>query len=356
MAQSPAPARLQTEDCTLPPPQTLISNILDSLEWDVVSEWTIANVHGEPYREVDVGVSGRLEGCTVGTSISGGRSEGSLSDVPDLMFPQVREPQLPLTPGWAGSVQLVKGIGFFQAQDGSGMHVLYPESRSAWNGKVFILQHGGNNPYPRMGELLPRQPGADFDPRMSRNQYAGLMIDKGYAVVWVRGGGSGGQLNRVDLEDGTSVSRTFYQTATLELALTAFAQRFLAERLGAPPRLTYFWGFSGGGRTGRLMSYAPRANLDAAGGRIVDGFLLDDASFGRPLPVLFEGDRDVLFELARDRANFAPQIDVTHALHDDSANLAFARENTRLLLAKGLGDKHRTYEVRGVSHSARSWT
>jgi hypothetical protein len=342
-AQSTAPVHLQTEGCALPPPQTLISNVLGSLEWNVASERTIENVHSAPYREVDVTTSGRVEGCT---TIGAGRSDNDFSDVPDLMFPQVGQPRLPLTPGLAGSAPLVKGLGFFQAQDGSGMHVLYPESRSAWNGKVFVVQHGGGI-YSRLGELVPRESGADFDPRMSRNFYVGLMIDRGYAVVWIR---KGGGVDRVDLEDGTSVTRNLVQHATLELALTSFSQRFLTERLGTPPRLTYFYGFSAAGRMGRLMSYAPGANLDAAGSPIVDGFLLDDASLGLALPVLFAGDRDVLFESERDRANFAPQIDVTHALYNINVNLAFTRENTRLLQTKGLGDKHRAYEVRGVSH------
>jgi len=344
-------ARQQEQGCILPPPQTLIANTLDSLEWNVLSERSFSNVHGAPYREVDVGISGQVEGCT--SYGHPGMGDIWFTDVPDLRFPQFG--QAPLTPGRAGSLQLVRGIGSFRAEDGSGMHVLIPKTRSGWNGKLFVVQHGGGQPYPRMGELVARQPGASFDPHMSRNLYAALMVDKGYAVAWVRGGGSAGRVDRVVLEDGNEGTRSLREHATRELALVTFAQRFVAERLGERPRLTYYYGFSGGGQTGRLMHYMPQANLSDTDGRIVDGFLLDDPASGRAIPVLFQGEQDVLFADAGERSRFSPQIDVTHLLYEGNDNLAFMRENTRLLLAKGLGHKHRAYEVRGASHFDRGY-
>lgn len=154
----------------------------------------------------------------------------------------------------------------------------------------------------------------------------------------------------VVIEDGTQGTRSLREHATRELALIVFAQRFIAERLGELPRLTYYYGMSGGGFTGRLMNYMPQANVKDVGGRIVDGFFLDDAASFRSLPVLLQGEHDVLFSDPSDRARFAPQIDVTHLLYQKNTNVVFIRENTRLLLAKGLGDKHRAYEVRGASH------
>ena len=46
------------------------------------------------------------------------------------------------------------------------------------------------------------------------------------------------------------------------------------------------------------------------------------------------------------------QIDVTHLLYAGETGdfLQKKRENARLLLEKGLGAKHRMYEIRGVSH------
>ncbi len=347
-----APAELQTEGCVLPPPQTLISNILDSLEGDVLSERTIANVHGDPYREVNIASSGQVEGCIL--LDSPGRAGGAevLTDAPELWFgqPLPIQPERPflLRPRAYGPVS--HGVATLDPAERSGMTVLYPESRSTWNGKLWIVQHGTGPNLP-IRELAPRDPQANFNPLMSRNQYAALMVDKGYAVAWIRkDNAQPTPVTTVQLDDGTIVRRTLNDHATLELALTRYAQRFVEERLGEAPRRTYFYGFSGGGQTGRLMNYVPEANLDRDGTRIVDGFLIDDAGGGFPLPVLFRGDEDVLLRSPRDRANFAPQIDISHGLYLVDSFLVLKRENARLLLEKGLGDRHRVYEVAGVSH------
>jgi len=343
---------LQTEGCALPPPQTLINNILDSLEWDVLSERTIANVHGDPYREVDIASSGQVEGCTL--LDTPGRAEGaaSLTDAPELWFgqPLLPLPGLPivLRPREYGTVY--HGVATLDPADRSGMTVLYPESRSAWNGKLWIVQHGTGTNVP-IGELAPRDPQASFNPLMRRNYYAALMVDKGYAVAWIRkDDAAAAPVTTVQLDDGTTVRRTLSRHATLELALTRYAQRFIEERLGEAPRRTYFYGFSGGGHTGHPMNYVPEANLDRDGTRIVDGFLIDDTGAGFPLPLLFRGDEDVLLRSPRDQANFAPQLDISHGLYLVDTFLVLKRENARLLSEKGLGDKHRVYEVAGVSH------
>ena len=336
--------------CELPAPQVLVANILSSLETQVNAESTVRSTEGQAYRQVDVGISGRLEGCT---RRDGPRST-DLTDVPLLWLHHAhfdeRPPQLPLRPEHSPPGQLARGVGRFEAADGSGMVVLYPEAPAAWTGKLYIVQHGSGI-YPRMGELPRREPGASFTPHTSRNYFAATMIDKGYAVAWVRKDASRtGGVSRVELEDGSSVTRTFTSHAALELALTKYAQGFVEERLGRKPTRTYFYGFSGGGRTGRIMNYAPQANLNADGTRIVDGYLLDDAGGGVPFPVMFRDGQDVLLRDAQDREVFAPQIDVSHGLYYVDSYLPLKRENARIILEKGLGDKHRVYEVRGLSH------
>jgi Alpha/beta hydrolase domain len=347
-AGGPASARLQIEACALPPPQTLFANILDSLEWDVVSERTIANVHGDPYREVDMASSGQFEGCTL---LDTPGQPGHFTDAPELWFgrPISPQPGLPWLLRPRAYEPVYHSVATLDPADRSGMTVLYPESRSAWNGKVWIVQHstGINRP---IGELAPRDPQASFNPLMGGNFYAALMVDKGYAVAWIRKDtAAAAPVTTVQLDDGTTVKRTLTHHATLELAYTRYAQQFIEERLGEAPRRTYFYGFSGGGQTGRLMNYMPEANLDRDGTRIVDGFLIDAAAVGFPLPVLFRGHEDVLLRSPRDRATFAPQLDISHALHSVDSWLVATRENARLLLEKGLGDKHRVYEVAGVS-------
>jgi hypothetical protein len=329
----------QTPGCALPPPQTQIANILDSLEAVVISERTDSNVHAVPYRELEIEVSGRVAGCLVDNV--GPRLR--FVDAPDLWFSQLMDRTARHGP-------VPRGLAAFEATDGSGMTILYPESRSDWNGKLWILQHGTGT-YTEIGQLVPRAPGASFDPLTSENLYAALMVDRGYAVVWIRKDNAGAApVSQVQLEDGTVVMRALDGHATLELALIKYAQLIIERQLGERPRRTYFYGFSQGALTGRLLNYTPEANIDRDGTRIVDGFLIDDAGGGLPLPVLFRGDEDVLLTTARDQGNFAPQLDISHALYLPDSFLVLKRENARLLLEKGLGDKHRVYEVLGVSH------
>ena len=60
----------------------------------------------------------------------------------------------------------------------------------------------------------------------------------------------------------------------------------------------------------------------------------------------------MLFTTDEDRRRFAKQIDITHMFYagDTGDYLQNKRENARLLREKGLGGKHRVYEILGVSH------
>jgi hypothetical protein len=61
--------------------------------------------------------------------------------------------------------------------------------------------------------------------------------------------------------------------------------------------------------------------------------------------------RDALFA-RRDAERFVPQTDLSHALYlgDTGDFPKLKRENAWLLAQKGLGDRPRMYEIRGVSH------
>jgi len=67
---------------------------------------------------------------------------------------------------------------------------------------------------------------------------------------------------------------------------------------------------------------------------------------------LITDNKDILFTTDEDRRRFAKQIDITHMLYagDTGDYLQNKRENARLLGEKGLSEKHRLYEIRGVSH------
>jgi hypothetical protein len=100
------------------------------------------------------------------------------------------------------------------------------------------------------------------------------------------------------------------------------------------------------------VNYQPGANVDSDGKPLFDGFLLDDAGSALWLPKLVVDGKDVLFSTEDARRSFAKQIDTSHALYlgDTGDYLVNKRENARLLRDKGLGNKHRMSEFRGVSH------
>jgi hypothetical protein len=79
---------------------------------------------------------------------------------------------------------------------------------------------------------------------------------------------------------------------------------------------------------------------------------MDDAGGGMWLPRLMRDGKDILFAKPDDRRFFARQIDITHMLYRGETGdyVELKRRNTVLLAKKGLSDRHRYYEVRGVSH------
>ena len=154
------------------------------------------------------------------------------------------------------------------------------------------------------------------------------------------------------LEDGTTLKNNLSAHARLLTTWTTLAQNLISKRIGAKPKRTYFYGHSAGGFLGRLINYQPGANTDEDGKPIFEGFLIDDAGAGLWLPKLVLDNKDVLFTTDQDRKRFVKQIDVTHMLYAGETwdFIQKKRENARLLLEKGLGAKHRMYEIRGVSH------
>ena len=140
------------------------------------------------------------------------------------------------------------------------------------------------------------------------------------------------------------------------------AENLLKARLGQEPSRTYWYGHSSGARPGRLLNYAPGLNRDANGKPIIDGVLAGDSGAGMWQPVLIRNGKDVLFSTPEDRARFVKQIDTSHLLYWNTTDddpppyatndyLANKRLNAKVLRDKGLGSKHRVYEIEGVSHS-----
>ncbi|HZU04560.1 MAG TPA: alpha/beta hydrolase domain-containing protein [Chloroflexota bacterium] len=304
----------------------------------IQEEREIVNVHGVPYRRVEMAIDGWLAGFAV---TEGPRAE-MFTDVPEFALAQR-----------GNTAERFPGLARYSGAKGSGMTIFYPAAPEDWNGLLYVTAHGAGS-YAPVGELLPRQPGR-YNPLMGANSYVGLMIDKGYAVAYTRRSSAIGPADdeQALLADGRTVGGLSFSYHTgLLRDFTQLAKHFLAERLGRPPLRTYFYGHSAGGSLGRLINYVPGANVDAAGQPLFHGLLIDDAGGGYYLPQLFVDGRDVLFATPEERARFVPQLEVAHQAYTGETGdyLRLKRENLWLLQTKGLGDKVRLYEIAGSSH------
>ena len=196
------------------------------------------------------------------------------------------------------------------------------------------------------------------------SKYERLMLDKGYAIAKTRRNASTTGDYPVLLDDGDILEGWNLNTHTgFILDLVQLAENLLEDRLGEKPLRTYWYGHSAGGMLGRLINYKPGENFDESGEPIIDGFLNDDSGGGRYLPVVEENGKDVLLVTEKERQRFVKTIEIPHQLFMRGRNprpgvpkwlspvyLVNQRMTAKILQDKGLGDKLRVYEIRGVSH------
>jgi hypothetical protein len=313
------------------------------------------NASGVPYVRLEVGVTGTLDGYTVK---EGPRYE-MLTDVPEFALAQRQN----LGPYF-------RATGYYTAEKGNLLTIFAPASAADWNGRMFVLVHGMVS-YGKVGELRPRTAG-QYSPLMNVNSFAGLMIDKGYVVVYTSRPAArheNGASERVVLRDGGEMGeKSFGYHAGLLKDWTFLAERIVRQRLGRDPDQTYFYGKSAGASIGRIINYAPGVNAGPDGKRVFDGFIMDDAGGGWYMPTLaFRrvdlGENRFRVEPTEDRLKvdqamldrFAHQIEFVHqeyigADFVEGNYLWLKRLNAVLLAKKGLGSKTRTYEVVGLSH------
>jgi Alpha/beta hydrolase domain len=334
-----AVARPALSSCNefLPPRQQVGDKLVGPDECLIAADDIVFNLEGKPFRRLEL----RISGTVAGFAVKQGPRFGYFNDAPDLVFTQS-----------GNNGPRFAGVGRYEGATGHGMSIFLPLNAADWNGKLFVTAHGAG-PYGGVGTLMPRHAEADFNPLANLNRYVGLMIDRGYAVAHTLRSSSivGGDV-AVTLEDGTVLPNNNVNShAGFIAGFTAIAENIVRRGLGHDSQRRYFYGFSAGSMMGRHVQYQPGANTGVDGRRLFDGFLLDDAGGGMWLPILKVDGNDVLFA-GRDAERFVPQIDLSHALYlgDTGDFLKLKRENTRLLARKGLGDRHRMYEIRGVSH------
>src|SRR5262245_7047844 len=305
-------------------------------ECKIVSEEVVLNLKGQRFRRLELRISGTVDGFAVK---QGPRTE-YFNDAPDFVFAQS-----------GNNGPRFRGTGRYSGATGHGMTLFVPLEAANWNGKLYVTAHGAGA-YGPVNTLIPRNPAADFNPLTNHNRYVGLMLDRGYAVAHtLRSTQIGGGDVAITLDDGTNAKANISSHGGFIRDMTGIAQNVLQRQLGRTSARTYFYGFSAGGFLGRMVNYAPGMNRREDGRPLFDAFLIDDAGGGEWRPVLMVDGKDTLF-VGEDKARFKPQIDITHQLYagDSDDFLIKKRQNAEILRAKGLSDKHRLYEVRGVSH------
>ena len=135
------------------------------------------------------------------------------------------------------------------------MTLIYPETGTAWNRKLFVTVHGSSGSF-RQGTLKPWKLLLDpSQPLKDISKYERLMPDKGYAIAKTRRNASTTGDYPVLLDDGDILEGWNLNTHTgIILDLVQLAENLLRERLGVKPLRTYWYGHSAGGMIGWLIN------------------------------------------------------------------------------------------------------
>src|SRR5262249_21185043 len=84
-------------------------------------------IQGRPFRRVDIGVKGTVDGYLAKI----GDYKESFTNSPDLVFPQTWGPR-----------PIFFASAAYERDKGAEMTLVYPRDRSAWNGKMWVTAHG----------------------------------------------------------------------------------------------------------------------------------------------------------------------------------------------------------------------
>ncbi|MFB3108803.1 MAG: alpha/beta hydrolase domain-containing protein [Candidatus Binatia bacterium] len=323
---------------------------------DVLIQEVVISDSGHQYRRLDVGVSGTLEGWALKEQLP----MPQLVSAPEFVLIQGGH----VGPRFHGTLR-------YEASKGMGMTLIYPEIEATWNRKLFITVHGAGGSF-NQGTMKPWNEILDqSQPLGDISKYERLMLDKGYAVAKTKRNAAllSGDYSVV-LDDGEILTgKNVGKQPVLLVGFAQLAENILEARLGQKPVRTYWYGHSGGGLNGRLVNYLQGNNIGADGQPVIDGFINDDSGEGLFLPIVEKDGQDTLLLTEQERQRFVKTIEIAHLLYGDvpgnthrrdNANLPSwvapvriinKRNNARILRDKGLGNKTRTYEVRGVSHS-----
>lgn len=389
------PFELQVKDrpeaITGPGAKDVQPRLVGPEECRIVAEKDIENASGTPYRQITIGISGTVFGYApvdalalppLGTGVPGEGRENTFSD--HAFIWQTQGTMGPFLPG-VGRYQYTKDTP-------ASVEVLIPKNADDWNGKMWVLVHGAGR-FPPL-RFHPRKAG-EFNRYTETSESAGALIDDGFAVVWTRrdaaitNEASMAVANTVELDDGTKLGGPgklgmgFNDNLGIIRDYTVISRNFIEEQLGARPTSVFYRGHSAGGAVGRSFLAIRGMNADHQGKQLFDGFYLDDSAGGRGAPTYFweseivdelgsfrlkPSDTDYLAFDEDEVRSRPPVIEVIHGAYAGGNTatvprvfervpgtyVQYKRENARLNIEKGLGDRWKSYEIAGVSHSDAS--
>jgi hypothetical protein len=319
---------------------------------EITFEWM-----GRQFKRIEIGITGTTAGYAIKAGANEVRYANYFNEYPEVVYQQggVKEPYS-------------HGIGRYTMQTGHMVSLIFPTDRGAWNGKLFLHNHGAGRSFAQ-GNALSWE--LEFDPAdpngglQDLGRYEKTMLEKGYALAKTRRSTlmQGGDVT-VTLDDGTVLrDRNLTEQPSMIMGWAKLAGNVLNDRMGAQPSRTYWYGHSGGARPGRMVNYKEGINIDADGTPIIDGIIVDDAGSGLWVPIAMKDGKDTILMTDEQKRHFVPMIEISHLLyvnetHDDPPDfrggnnfLANKRINAKTLMEKGLGDKFRYYEIDGISHS-----
>ncbi len=356
-----------------PPPGVVRQKEVGPQDCSIISERIIHTAEGVPYRQVTVGISGTVFGYT---DVIGRRSD----NFADHFFIAQTEGMFgPFIPG-------IARYGYSE-ETPAGVEILIPQDPENWNGILWVLAHGGSN-YSSLN-FRPRKPGK-FNRYQNTGQFAGELIDRGYAVSWTRRSGTGVANPTDAMEEAVlytdvtvggpgKIGMGLNNSTALLRDYTVITRNFIEEQLGRRPRAILWRGHSAGGALGRSFNLIPGMNTDHDGKQLFQGFYISDTAGGRGAPTyfyegkvldkigtyqIFPSEKDYL-TFSEDQVRFmAPVIETAHAAYAGNKTttvpriskriptpyIELKRENARLYAEKGLNPIWRFFEIADVSH------
>jgi len=357
----------------------------------IVAEKIIQNANGVPYRQVTIAISGTVFGYAPVNSLAipplgkGVPGEGRENTFSDHAF--IWQTQGTLGP-------FLPGVGRYQYSEETpaSVEILIPQDPKNWNGNMWVLVHGAG----RFPPLLfhPREPDR-FNRYTETSESAGALMDQGYAVVWTRRDAaitdeaSMAVANTVELDNGMTLGGPgklgmgFNDNLSVIRDYTVISRNFVEEQLGKRPKTVFYRGHSAGGAMGRSFLVIRGMNTDHQGEQLFHGFYLDDSAGGRGATSyhwksavvselggfrLIPSDTDQLIFDAEQSRFMAPVVEVIHGAYAGGNTatvprifervpgtyVQYKRENARINIEKGLGDRWKSYEIAGVSHADAS--